>query len=234
MLLWIVNFMLFLFLFGFFKKTKPTGSRPHHMAKEVQRNAEERNNTGSLPSVQHTMWCLFSNKSKPWFCGLLQLAFHTADPPLRQNTSQRASVCPVTISSLSSNFTRTLTHWVLSLLPLAALDFRSLFFSSTFFLHVASANHTLPFSFLTGHSFSAFYAASSSFSTYWNVPGLSLGPHFPSELILFYGFFFSFALCICSILVPCPEIQPMFPEVGAHSPNRWTAREFPVLWQGYR
>ena len=81
MLLWIVNFMLFLFLFSFFKKTKPTGSRPHHMAREVQRNAEERNNTGSLPSVQHTMWCLFSNKSKPWFCGLLQLAFHTADPP---------------------------------------------------------------------------------------------------------------------------------------------------------
>lgn len=44
--------------------------------------------------------------------------------------------------------------------------------------------------FLSGHSFSAFRAASSSFSAYWNDPGLSPWPHFPSDLILFYGFFF--------------------------------------------
>ena len=71
------------------------------------------------------------------------------------------------------------------------------------------------------------------------LTGMSQGSVFgltfqDSSLCLMAFFFFPFALCTHSILIPQPGIQTVFPEVGACSSNHWTAREFPVLWQGYR
>lgn len=231
MLLWIVNFMLFLFLFSFFLKTNP---REVDLTTWPERSKETLRRETTLDRChQYNTPCdvCFQINRNLWFCGLLQLAFHAADP-FKAEHLQRASVCPVTTSSLSSNLTRTLTHWVLSYSPWQHWTW-SLFFSSTFF-STWLLQTTVFFFFLTGHSFSAFECSLLLFNLL-ECPRLkswaSLSKWAHSILWLF---FFLLPLCICSILVPWPGIQPVFPEVEHIVLTAGLPGEFPVLWQGYR
>ena len=49
--------------------------------------------------------------------------------------------------------------------------------------------------------------------------------------LLFIFFFFFWICCVaCRILVPQPGIKPEPPAVEVLSPNRWTSREFPQIF----
>ena len=236
MLLWIVNFMLFLFLFSFFKKPNPREvdltTWPERSKEMLRRETTldhghqyntpcnvcfqiNRNLDSVVSCSQHSILLIpvkaeHLPQGTSMSCHHLQslLQPHQKPDPLGSWLTPLGSIgLPITVFLLYLLSPRSFCK---SQSPLF------LSFSVAFFL-------SLLCSFL-------FFLSLLECPRAQSLASLSKWPH----SILWLFFFFSFALCICSILVPWPGIQPMFPEVGSHSPNHWTAREFPVLWQGHR
>ena len=71
--------------------------------------------------------------------------------------------------------------------------------------------------------------------THTHLSLLSLGwpVNFVPIFQFFFFFFFFFWLhnMACGIIVPWPGIEPVQPAVEAQSPNHWTTREFPPIFQ---
>lgn len=162
----------------------------HYMVRRFQRM--QRSLTKLDHSYQYnTLWNIcFQTKPNPslvfW---LLQLAFRIADPlygrtPPKgyQYIPSSLPVCPPTSPEPCSPGFSTYfpwQHWMVDLFLL-------------FFTLTSSTIPHLPFFLSLKLAFfpSACYAAASSFSTYWNIPGLvfDLYTHFPGELILCHCF----------------------------------------------
>ena len=68
-----------------------------------------------------------------------------------------------------------------------------------------------------------------------HTPKFTLPLVWPVNFVPIFQFFFVFSFPLhhvaCRILGPWPGIEPVHPAVEAQSPNHWTTREFPPIFQ---
>ena len=194
MLLWIVNFMLFLFLFSFFKKPNP---REVDLTTWPERSKEMlRRETTLDHGHQYNTPCNVCFQINWNLDSVVSCSQHSIllIPVKAEHLPQGTSMSCHHLQSLLQPHQKPdpLGSW---LTPLGSIGLPI----TVFLLYLLS-----PCSFCKSQS-----PLFLSFSAYWNVPGLSPWPHFPSDLTLFYGFFSFF-------LLPFAYAVSWFPDQGSN------------------